>query len=82
MGDRDICNFVFCSYDEAHNIEIQFHETIQKFAFPTIVLCLYKSLPEELEDRYLMCHDLIIKHAITSTVLGYVYSTELFKVTT
>ena len=53
MGDGDICNFVFCSYDEAHNIEIQFHETIQKFAFPTIVLCLYKSLPEELEDRYL-----------------------------
>lgn len=57
-------------YDEAYNIEIQFHKTIQRFEFPTTVLCLYKSLPEELEGRYLTCHDLIIKHAITSTALG------------
>ena len=56
-------------YDEAHNIEIQFHETIQKSEFPTTVLCLYRSLPEELENRFLDCHDLIIKHAITSTGL-------------
>ena len=49
MAAGDNCNFVICSYDEAYNIEIQFHETIQRFAFPATVLCL----SEELEDRYL-----------------------------
>ena len=46
MAAGDNCNFVICSYDEAYNIEIQFHETIQRFAFPATVLCLYKSLPK------------------------------------
>ena len=56
-------------YDEAHNIEIQFHAHVQKSEFPSTVLCLYKSLPEELEGRFLECHDLIIKRAVTSTGL-------------
>jgi MEDS: MEthanogen/methylotroph, DcmR Sensory domain len=56
-------------YDEAFNIEIQFHETIHKFGFPATFLCLYKSLPNELEGRFSECHDLIIKHAVTSTGL-------------
>jgi hypothetical protein len=56
-------------YEEAFNIEIQFHESIHKFGFPATFLCLYKSLPNELEGRFSECHDVIIKHAVTSTVL-------------
>ena len=57
-------------YDEAHNIEIQFHEAIQKSGIPATFLCLYKSLPQELEGRFSECHDLIVKRAVTSTRLA------------
>lgn len=54
-------------YDEAHRIESQFHEAIHKSAIPATFLCLYRSLPQELEGRFSECHDLIIKRAVTST---------------
>jgi len=57
-------------YDEAHNIEIQFHEAIQKSGIPATFLCLYKSLPQELEGSFSECHDLIVKRAVTSTRLA------------
>lgn len=57
-------------YDEAHNLEIQFHEAIQNSGIPATFLCLYKSLPQELEGRFSECHDLIIKRAVTSTGLA------------
>ena len=57
-------------YDEALDIENQFDEAIHKFGLSATCLCLYKSLPNELEVRFSECHDLIIKHAATSTVLG------------
>lgn len=57
-------------YDEAHDIEIQFHEAIQESGIPATFLCLYRSLPQELEGRFSECHDLIIKHAVTSTGLA------------
>ena len=57
-------------YDEAHNIEIQFHKAIQKSGIPATFLCLYRSLPQELEGRFSECHDLIIKRAVTSTGLA------------
>ena len=57
-------------YDEAHNIEIEFHEAIQKSGIPATFLCLYKSLPQELEGRFSECHDLIVKRAVTSTRLA------------
>ena len=57
-------------YDEANNMEIQFHEAIQKSGIPATFLCLYKSLPQELEGRFSECHDLIVKRAITSTSLA------------
>jgi len=57
-------------YDEAHKIEIQFHEAIQKSGIPATFLCLYKSLPQELEGRFSECHDLIVKRAVTSTRLA------------
>ncbi|MGA8842911.1 MAG: MEDS domain-containing protein [Nitrososphaeraceae archaeon] len=56
-------------YDEAHNIEIQFDEAIHASKIPATFLCLYKSLPKELEGRFSGCHDLIIKRAVTSTGL-------------
>jgi DcmR-like sensory protein len=57
-------------YDEAHNIEIQFHEAIHKSGIPATFLCLYRSLPQELEGRFSECHDLIIKRTVTSTGLA------------
>jgi hypothetical protein len=57
-------------YDEAHNIEIQFHDAIQKSGIPATFLCLYRSLPQELEGRLSEYHDLIIKRAVTSTGLA------------
>ena len=57
-------------YHEAHNLEIQFHEAIQNSGIPATFLCLYKSLPQELEGRFSECHDLIIKRAVTSTGLA------------
>jgi len=57
-------------YDEANNMEIQFHEAIQKSGIPATFLCLYRSLPQELEGRFSECHDLIVKRAITSTSLA------------
>jgi len=57
-------------YDEAHKIETQFHEAIRKSAIPATFLCLYRSLPQELEGRFSECHDLIIKRAVTSTGLA------------
>lgn len=56
-------------YDEARNIEIQFDEAIHKSEIPATFLCLYRSLPKELEGRFSECHDLIIKRAVTSTGL-------------
>ena len=56
-------------YNEAHNIEIQFDEAIHASKIPATFLCLYKSLPKELEGRFSGCHDLIIKRAVTSTGL-------------
>lgn len=43
--------------------------TINGFELPIIVLCLYKAVPENLEDRFSEYHDLIIKRpaVITST---------------
>ena len=56
--------------EPAHNLEIQFHEAIQNSGIPATFLCLYKSLPQELEGRFSECHDLIIKRAVTSTGLA------------
>ena len=57
-------------YEEAHKIETQFHEAIHKSLIPATFLCLYRSLPQELEGRFSECHDLIIKRAVTSTGLA------------
>jgi hypothetical protein len=58
-------------YEEAIQLENTANEAIKGFGVPITVLCLYKVVPENLEDRFLEYHDLIIKRsaAIPSTSL-------------
>jgi hypothetical protein len=58
-------------YDDALQLENMSNEAIKGFEIPITVLCLYKAVPENLEDRFSEYHDLIIKRsaAITSTDL-------------
>src|SRR4030095_11264911 len=48
-------------YDDALQLENMSNEAIKGFEIPITVLCLYKAVPENLEDRFLEYHDLIIK---------------------
>jgi hypothetical protein len=58
-------------YEDALQLENMANEAIKGFEMPITVLCLYKAVPENLEDRFSEYHDLIIKRsaAITSTGL-------------
>ena len=58
-------------YEDALQLENMGNEAIKGFEMPITVLCLYKAIPENLEDRFSEYHDLIIKRsaAITSTDL-------------
>jgi hypothetical protein len=58
-------------YEDALQLENISNEAIKGFEMPITVLCLYKAVPENLEDRFSEYHDLIIKRsaAITSTDL-------------
>ena len=50
-------------YDDALQLENISNEAIKRLEVPITVLCLYKAVPENLEDRFLEYHDLIIKRA-------------------
>ena len=50
-------------YDDALQLENICNEAIKGLEVPITVLCLYKAVPENLEDRFLEYHDLIIKRA-------------------
>ena len=58
-------------YEDALQLENMSNEAIKGFEMPITVLCLYKAVPENLEDRFSEYHDLIIKRsaAISSTGL-------------
>jgi hypothetical protein len=58
-------------YEDALQLENMSNEAIKGFEMPITVLCLYKAIPENLEDRYSEYHDLIVKRsaAITPTNL-------------
>ena len=58
-------------YEDALQLENMCHEAIKASEMPITVICLYKDVPENLEDRFSEYHDLIIKRsaAITSTGL-------------
>jgi metal-responsive CopG/Arc/MetJ family transcriptional regulator len=50
-------------YDDAVEIENVFNIAMREFEQPITLLCLYKSVPENLEDRFSEYHDLIIKRS-------------------
>ena len=53
-------------YEDALRLENEFNEAIKGFEFPITTLCLYKAVPDNLEDRFLEYHDLIIKRSPSS----------------
>ncbi len=48
-------------YEEALELENVSNEAIKGLELPVTVLCLYKTVPENLEERFSEYHDLIIK---------------------
>jgi hypothetical protein len=58
-------------YEEALQLENMSNEAIKGSEMPITILCLYKAVPENLEECFSEYHDLIIKRsaAITSTGL-------------
>jgi len=56
-------------YEEALQLENVSNEAIKGLEMPITVLCLYKAVPENLEDRFSEYHDLIIKRATSSESL-------------
>ena len=54
-------------YDDALQLENMSNDAIKEFEMPITVLCLYKAVPENLEDRFSEYHDLIIKRSATIT---------------
>lgn len=48
-------------YEDALQLEKVSNEAIKGLEMPITVLCLYKAVPENLEDRFSEYHDLIIK---------------------
>lgn len=56
-------------YEDALKLENMFNEAIKGFETPVTILCLYKAVPENLEDRFSEYHDLIIKRVASSESL-------------
>jgi hypothetical protein len=56
-------------YEDALQIENTFNEAIKGSEMPVTTLCLYKAVPENLEDRFSEYHDLIIKRVASSESL-------------
>jgi hypothetical protein len=54
-------------YEDALQLENMSNEAIKGFEIPITVLCLYKAVPENLEDRFSEYHDLIIKRSTATT---------------
>lgn len=53
-------------YDDAVKLESELSEAIKEVKTPTTIFCLYKSIPEDLEDRIFEYHDLVTKRAVKS----------------
>jgi MEDS: MEthanogen/methylotroph, DcmR Sensory domain len=54
-------------YEDALQLENMSNDAIKGSEMPITVLCLYKTVPENLEDRFSEYHDLIIKRSATIT---------------
>ena len=65
-------------YGDAVDIENLFDIAIREFEEPVTLLCLYKSVPENLEERFSEYHDLIVRRsasvATTIKTAGVAYS--------
>ncbi len=57
-------------YEDALQLENMSNEAIKGSETPITVLCLYKAVPENLEDRFSEYHDLIIKRTATIASTG------------
>jgi hypothetical protein len=57
-------------YEDALQLENMSNEAIKRFEIPITVLCLYKAVPENLEDRFSEYHDLIIKRSAANSSTG------------
>jgi hypothetical protein len=57
-------------YEDALQLENMSNDAIKGFEIPITVLCLYKSVPENLEDHFSEYHDLIIKRSATVASTG------------
>jgi MEDS: MEthanogen/methylotroph, DcmR Sensory domain len=56
-------------YEDALQLENISNEAIKGLEVPITILCLYKAVPENLEDRFSEYHDLIIKRTASSQSL-------------
>ena len=54
-------------YDDAISIESKCHKSMNISDIPVTLLCLYESIPEELEDVSLENHDVVLKRIVTKT---------------
>jgi metal-responsive CopG/Arc/MetJ family transcriptional regulator len=54
-------------YQDAVYVENIFRTAVSESKEPITALCLYKSIPENLEDRFSEYHDLIVRRAATSS---------------
>src|SRR6266571_4188094 len=54
-------------YDDAVKLEKELTDASKELKSPTTIFCLYKSIPEDLEDRFFEYHDLVIKRAFKPT---------------
>ncbi len=57
-------------YEDALIIERGFHEFVQKFDSPISVICMYNSLPDDVQNLFMECHDIVIKRTITESESG------------
>ena len=54
-------------YDDAVKLEKELTDATKELESPNTIFCLYKSIPEDLEDRFFEYHDLVIKRAFKPT---------------
>jgi hypothetical protein len=54
-------------YNDAVELDNTLNEAIKTFEMSVTILCLYNSIPADLEDRLSEYHDIIIKRTSTST---------------
>ncbi len=57
-------------YNDALSMERGFHDFVQNFDTPISVICMYNTLPDDVQNLFMECHDIIVKRAITESESG------------